>query len=523
MQIIMVFEVRKEYNYLVLKGQCTLMCIKLKAMIKTLRRKKLLRYFFITDIALMIVAICVMLSFSEPAPVKGLRVEKSTFSSATLKWNASPNVGAYRIFRSENGGEYEYIGSTIKNVYSDTNLKTGTEYDYAVAARNGIRRGKLIKSAAVNVTPSLEAPSISIDTSKGNVDISISAVDGASVYEVFRDNLSIGQCKGSEFIDEKAIPDQTHKYEVKAVRYEKKPVYSKESNTVEAELYGVKNLAVEADDNNLIFNWDSNDHYDTFKLYNGQELLEETYGTDYILSGYDKEKVYNIRLVGVNSETEIQSPENKKSLKVVEEPMDNQGAIDAACDWAVEISEDDSFAYGTGNTAHRCGCYFCGTNRSKKGPGYEKTYCCNPFVHAAYAHGAGDPQMLRTCQNGDSVGMNSSDYTRYGNWEKVGRPSISELERGDVLVGEGHVMLYIGDGMLVHAKQEGWGPGTITTDKCSGFYDMVNFVMRYTGSGSGTMCKVKFVNEESGASQSGAADTQENTEEGTQEDTQETT
>ena len=101
--------------------------------------------------------------------------------------------------------------------------------------------------------------------------------------------------------------------------------------------------------------------------------------------------------------------------------------------------------------------------------------------------------MLRTCQKGDSVGMESSDYTRYGTWEKHSKGE--ELQMGDVLVGGHHVMLYIGDGQIVHAAQEGWGADSICVDDEASARKYYDFVMRYTGTGSGTMYKVREVDE----------------------------
>ena len=92
--------------------------------------------------------------------------------------------------------------------------------------------------------------------------------------------------------------------------------------------------------------------------------------------------------------------------------------------------------------------------------------------------------------------MESSDYTKYGNWERHSKPgNTDDLQMGDVLVGSHHVTLYIGDGMIVHAAQEGWGADTICVDDVASNYKYCDFVMRYTGTGSGTMYKVREVDE----------------------------
>lgn len=455
--------------------------------------KKNIKKIFIFDVVLFFVAIGGMGAFSEPAPVKNLKVSESTYSSVVLDWENAEDAEGYRIYRSDNGKDYKYIESTIDSRFEDKNLITGKKYSYVVAGRNGFKLSDVKKKYAVRVTPELEAPEVKLDTSKGEVELKISEVAGATGYEVSRDGKPIGHAEEGVFIDKEAKSDTIHKYEVKAFRYKNSPVYSKPSNTEKAKIHGMPNIEMSADSDDIFFKWDNSEYYDRYEIYSGNELLGETYETEYTLSNYSADKVYDIKLLGFNTEEKTQSPAVEKRIKVFEEPMDNEGARRAACDWAIMIANDDSFAYGTGNRSHHCGCYFCGTNRGAKGSGYEKTYCCNPFVHAAYAHGAGDGAMLRTCQKGDSVGMNESDYTRYGTWYRVSKSS--ELEMGDVLVGGHHVMLYIGDDQVCHAAQEGWDAGSISVDDLASNSKYYDFVMRYTGTGSGTMYKVRELDE----------------------------
>lgn len=157
-----------------------------------------------------------------------------------------------------------------------------------------------------------------------------------------------------------------------------------------------------------------------------------------------------------------------------------------AINWAVSISRNNSFAYGTGKRAHRGGCYFCGTNtgdvmwkKEKKGEPhyvtdkdgkrhtYEKTYCCNPFVFSAYAHGAKVLKMLKKCQKGgnDSTGMNPKAWAEYG-FQIVGKCNkVNPLKKGDVVMfsnnGKGHVWMYTGGDWMVEASGNGWSSKSI--------------------------------------------------------------
>ncbi|MBQ9014736.1 MAG: C40 family peptidase [Firmicutes bacterium] len=198
----------------------------------------------------------------------------------------------------------------------------------------------------------------------------------------------------------------------------------------------------------------------------------------------------------------------KQRFEVIPEPEPvypstvTQGAKNAI-KWAKEIANDDSFAYGTGSRSHHGGCYFCGTNvtgvkKAAKGSKWEKTYCCNPFIFAAYAHGAKDPAILKACKKGKSGGMEPKDWTQYGCFATVGKcknVAYSKLLPGDVILSNKtqsgqwhHVIMYIGDNRYVEAGWEGWGSNTIgirsdmkTTYK--NHFQKYNtcYVMRYTG------------------------------------------
>lgn len=73
---------------------------------------------------------------------------------------------------------------------------------------------------------------------------------------------------------------------------------------------------------------------------------------------------------------------------------------------------------------------------------YKKTYCCNPFVHAAYAHGTQNPKMLKGCRKANGIAMEKSSFYKFGCWKCVGKPAYKNLQRGDVLVKPTHVAMY---------------------------------------------------------------------------------
>ena len=134
----------------------------------------------------------------------------------------------------------------------------------------------------------------------------------------------------------------------------------------------------------------------------------------------------------------------------------NAQVISDAIVWAKWIAGDNSFHYGYGDHSHHNGCYFCGTQpKSKKNAGildYEKTYCCNPFVGAAWAHGGGDSKAWELCHKGTSWDFHANaGYATSSLFKNLGHPAKSTLKAGDVLCKDTHVALYIGDGYLVEA------------------------------------------------------------------------
>lgn len=135
-----------------------------------------------------------------------------------------------------------------------------------------------------------------------------------------------------------------------------------------------------------------------------------------------------------------------------------------AVKWSKWIAGDNRFHYGYTNKskgidAHHNGCFFCGTNtdkgsRSKKGiKDFEYTYCCNPFVGAAWAHGGCIPQALKMCRAGSSWDFNKGHgYDKSALFDNLGKPAKKKLKLGDVLCNDNHVALYVGGGKIAEAS-----------------------------------------------------------------------
>lgn len=169
----------------------------------------------------------------------------------------------------------------------------------------------------------------------------------------------------------------------------------------------------------------------------------------------------------------------------------NAEVISDTIRWAKWIAGDNRFHYGYGAHAHHNGCYFCGTQRMKMNHGIvdpEFTYCCNPFVGAAWAHGGCVPTALKKCQNYSSWDFTvGHGYDASKLFDKLGKPAKSKLKTGDVLCTNGHVALYVGNGKIAEAangddnkrNSAGWNKSirvcTLTDSRYKGFKRVYRF------------------------------------------------
>ena len=501
------------------------------------RNKRILLF----DAFLIAVLLVSTLIVKAPEEVRGLEVKDTTYNSAAISWQPSDNAATYQVYRSVDGKDYEYLDTVTGTEYKDADLRTGTEYSYKIRASHGIKKTSVKDAEPTEATPELDQPKLKVSTESGQIELKISDVDGATGYEIYRDDKKISSQEDTVFIDKNAESDEKHSYKVRAERVlpeeeadeeqqdktdagsdaeapaepeaakdeasaeEAETAFSDFSKTKEAELISVGNMTAEIVGDDISVTWEPSETYTSYKLFNGDELLTETQSREYIIHGFEADKKYELKLVGYAED--IESPAEIKTYMITKEAMSNKEAVEEACEWAEMIAADDSFTYGAGKRAHRYGCYFCGTNvgpnLNKKGKSlvdghsYEKTYCCNPFVHAAFAHGAGDPAMLKSCQNGGGVSMSAKSFTRYGHWKNMGKLSYGSLKRGDVLVCPTHVALYVGNGQIAQAAEnEGaWVPESIRVNGMgkAKYEKKWKFVMRYTGTGRGYKYGIKEV------------------------------
>lgn len=173
--------------------------------------------------------------------------------------------------------------------------------------------------------------------------------------------------------------------------------------------------------------------------------------------------------------------------------------VNGAVNWGIKIAADNKFHYGKKPNSQHNGCYFCGTQtlsggRAKTGVvNYEYSYCCNPFVHACFAHGGNEKTMLRVCKNGSSYDFKlGRGYDISPLFAKLGIPDMSLLKKGDVICWDNHVVLYIGNGKIVESTggddnvpfSEKWNNSIRVCALTASKYSSAHGVYRYIGNGN---------------------------------------
>lgn len=480
---------------------------------------KLFRRIVVFDIFLTLFAASVIFFTGLSDVVSGCNAEADT-RNASISWTEAEGPAIYFVYRAVEDEPFICVGKSRTASFKDTDLVPGTSYRYKVKAFNGRRMSDA--SEPVEIVTGLDAPELTIDVSKGQINLEASDVMSAEEYVFFRDGKEIGR-SSSSFCDEKAEVDKDYKYSVKAVKGD---IESDMSKKVAASLVSPGAIKTELVGDEVKVSWSGNDKYTKYKLYDVPEgssaddhtLVCETKDRETTISSDNGE--HHLVLYGFGDD--VTSPVSKSNFVVSEEPLSSSEAAANAVKWAIDIANDDSFNYGQKGSngpgyANRCGCYFCGTNDKKvKLSGderYYKTWPCMPFITAAYAHGAGDPEVLKTCQGCHTLETNDNNWHNYDCFEFVGRMSdlsVSDLQVGDILVHYdehngsskkgGHMSMYAGDGNIVDSSGGGWDASSIALREgraesyLRGKWNAEpskNYVMRYVGHGSGSKKVIK--------------------------------
>ena len=465
----------------------------------------------------------------KPGKVKSLRVMWVDYGSVGLKWGKVKKAKKYEVYRATSRtGKYTKIKTVKGTSVTSSGLKTDNTYWYKVRAVRGGKKGKY--SAVVSGTTKLRKPSFGARSTQKGAELIAEPVKGADGYIFYRNGEEIKKQKGSTYVDSDMTAFKSYSYKAVAYRVSDGAThYSAYSRTVKAgwinaeidlvdfaepgtlnpandfrlagkiksnvNMTGVEIGIVNKSNNE----WVGNQKYEAYDL-NTKEIDVADANEDVHFDGLGG-GTYRYRIYVHFGDGLVYTLENYKFTV-----RTSTGAM-AAVVWAKGIANDNSFNYGTKGPANHRGCYFCKTFGVKKRhlkrqgkkwtKAWEKTYCCNPFIFAAYAHGAQNPKVLAACKKGKCGGMNPSDWTTYKCFNKVGlakKVTFSDLSPGDVIISKKtkkgethHVWMYCGGNQLVEASGGGWGKNSIAVkNSAKSKYTKYQkfskcYVMRYTG------------------------------------------
>jgi sugar lactone lactonase YvrE len=131
-----------------------------------------------------------------------------------LKWSSVDGAAEYLVYRQEQGGDFQKIGTTAEDRYFDTEVTPGATYIYKVAVVEG---GTEVFSGEKSVTipgdvGGFKAPTwVGIRMDQDKLFLNWDAVPGAMAYNVWRSETSgsgyenIGNAQGSRFVDKAGL------------------------------------------------------------------------------------------------------------------------------------------------------------------------------------------------------------------------------------------------------------------------------------------------------------------------------
>jgi len=175
-----------------------------------------------------------------------LNAVPASFNSVKLTWGAVAGRTKYEVYRStEQNGTYTKVGETASTHYTDKKASPGTTYYYKVRAYRTVNKTKVYGdfSAIASAKPELSTPKAKASALTAGVNVSWSAVSGATKYEVYRAASSDGayekvaETSARSFKDSGLTKDQTYYYKVRAYRQEGSTrVYGPYSSVVSAKV-----------------------------------------------------------------------------------------------------------------------------------------------------------------------------------------------------------------------------------------------------------------------------------------------
>jgi fibronectin type 3 domain-containing protein len=154
----------------------------------------------------------------------GLTATAASTTQINLSWNAVTGAASYTVERSTtSGGPYTSVGSPTTASFADTGLTAGTTYFYVVQAVNAAGSSALSAQVSAVTVPAAPTGVAATAASASQINLTWSAVTGATSYTVQRSTTSggpyttMGSPTSASFADTALSPATTYFYVVQAV------------------------------------------------------------------------------------------------------------------------------------------------------------------------------------------------------------------------------------------------------------------------------------------------------------------
>lgn len=124
---------------------------------------------------------------------ENLTMSKNTANTITLAWDDADDADAYRVYRYNEGtGQYDYLATTSDTGFTDTNLQSGTNYQYKVRCVwtiGGNNYYGTYSSALTVPTLPAQVTNVRVDKQTGKtVSLAWDSVNGADGYRIYQYN-----------------------------------------------------------------------------------------------------------------------------------------------------------------------------------------------------------------------------------------------------------------------------------------------------------------------------------------------
>ena len=145
-------------------------------------------------------------------------------NGVTVKWNAVKDATKYQVSKRVKGGTWKTVKTTTKLSYTDSDVESGTTYQYRVRAKNGSVNGAWSKTKSVTY---IGAPTLSsVNITKTAVKLKLIKASGASQTQIWRrvktsagwgNWKKLASVTGTGYTDKTAKSGKTYQYRLRSV------------------------------------------------------------------------------------------------------------------------------------------------------------------------------------------------------------------------------------------------------------------------------------------------------------------